>query len=157
MRQSGKIEMLLLEDNPADADFFRQSVARQCNVTVAQTGAEALDLLFRRGRFSGAARGPDVVVVDLNVPILTGHEVINVIKSNSTLRSLPIVVMSISDRYDDVLKAYDLGACAYIVKSSDLAATEKALLALAEFWAGPVVYPGSMHTAERGSGASSGA
>ena len=137
---SNTIDILLLEDNPADATLFRQATAGRFNVTVAQTGAEALDLLFQRGRFSKSPR-PHMLVLDLNVPILSGHEVINVIKSNSSLRSLPIIVISLSGRVEDVQKAYDLGACSYIVKSSDLTLTEKALSALVEFWAGYVAYP----------------
>lgn len=132
-------EILLVEDSPADADLFRQLIPGPHHVTVAENGAEALDRLFQRGRFEKSIR-PDIVVVDLNLPLLSGHELINTIKSNSSLRSIPVVVLSASARHDDVKKAYDLGAGAYIVKSFELADMEKKLSIFANFWCGQVLY-----------------
>src|SRR5438552_1113719 len=132
-RGQGSVEILLVEDNPADADLFEKALTGRFHVAVAQTGAEAADRLFQRGRFQKSRR-PDLVVLDLNVPILNGHEVINMIRSNSNLQSIPIVVFSISDRPDDVQRAYELGANAYIVKSSSLSETEATLSAFADFW-----------------------
>jgi CheY-like chemotaxis protein len=134
-----KIEILLVEDNPADADFFQLAMTGQYHVSVARTGAEALDRLFQRGRFEKTRR-PDIVVIDLSLPILTGHEIINVIKSNSSLRSIPAVVLSASSRPEDVRRAYDLGASAYIVKPAALTEAEKTLTAFADFWVKRVVY-----------------
>ena len=137
------VEILLLEDNPADAELFQRAMAGPYRITVAQTGPEALDRLFQRGKF-GRSKRPDLVVLDLNVPLLNGHEVLNVIKSNSNLRSIPVVVFSISDQVEDVRKAYELGACSYIVKPATLRETEKTLSAFADFWIRQVVYPGLM-------------
>ena len=146
------VEILLLEDNPADAQLFQRAMAGPYRVTVAQTGPEALDRLFQRGKFSKTAR-PDLVVLDLNVPLLNGHEVLNVIKSNSNLRSIPVVVFSISDQVEDVKKAYELGACSYIVKPNSLRETEKTLSAFADFWIRQVVYPGLLRLPNRASDA----
>jgi CheY-like chemotaxis protein len=134
-----KIEILLIEDNDADADLFQLAMTGQFRVTIAHTGAEALDRLFRRGRFEKTIR-PDIVVVDLSLPILNGHEVINVMKSNSDLRSIPTVVLSASSNPEDVRKAYDLGASAYLVKHTVLADSERTLSAFAQFWIGQVIY-----------------
>jgi len=134
------MEILLVEDNPADTYLFRTSLLGRYHVTVAQNGVEAVDRLFRRGSFEKEMR-PDLVVVDLNVPLLNGHDVISVIKSNSMLRTIPIVVLSGSDSSDDVQKAYELGASAYIVKRSLLSENEDMLSAFANFWIRNVVYP----------------
>ena len=148
------VEILLLEDNPADAELFQAAMAGPYHVTVAQTGPEALDRLFQRGKFGKSSR-PDLVVLDLNVPLLNGHEVLNVIKSNSNLRSIPVVVFSISDQVEDVKKAYELGACSYIVKPGTLRETEKALSAFADFWIRQVVYPGLMRVSKASDAVSS--
>jgi CheY-like chemotaxis protein len=134
------VEILLVEDNPSDVYLFRKSMVGQYHVAVAQSGPEALDRLFQRGRFEKDTR-PDIVVIDLNIPLLNGHEVINVIKSNSALRSIPVVVLSGSSRPVDVRKAYELGASAYIVKRSQLAEHEEMLCSFAKFWFGVVAYP----------------
>ena len=134
-----QIRILLIEDNAADADLFQLAMSVDHAVAIAQTGAEALDRLFQRGRFEKMVR-PDIVVVDLSLPILNGHDVINVMKSNSNLRSIPIVVLSASSRIEDVRRAYDLGASAYIVKRTALIEAEKTLSAFLDFWIDQVIY-----------------
>jgi len=133
------VEILLIEDNAADVQLFRQAMKGPHHLSVAQTGAEALDRLFQRGKYEKEAL-PDIVVVDLNVPILSGHEVINVIKSNSSLQSIRVVVLSISTRAKDVSEAYRLGADAYIVKGLRLADMERTLSVFSDFWIGQVLY-----------------
>jgi CheY-like chemotaxis protein len=136
-------EILLLEDNPADTHLFLtvlSAIAGQHHVTAAETGAQALDLLYQRGRYAKTPR-PDLVVMDLNVPILSGHEVLNVIKSSSILRSIPVVVWSGSSDQNDVRRAYDLGASAYLVKPADFEDLESTLAEFAAFWIGRVIYP----------------
>ena len=105
------MEILLLEDNPADTYVFLSVLepsSSRLHVTAVDSGAQALDLLFQRGRYAKSPR-PDLIALDLNVPILSGHEVLNVIKSNSVLRSIPVIVWSVSARPEDVKRAYDLG------------------------------------------------
>src|SRR5204862_6529539 len=82
-----RVEILLVEDNDADVRLFETLMNGAFHLTVSKTGAEAVDRLFQRGAFRGCPR-PDIVVLDLNVPILNGHEVLNVIKWNSSLRSI---------------------------------------------------------------------
>src|SRR5437667_2978797 len=122
MMQDQRVEILLVEDNPADVKLFRQGMSGPYHISVAASGAEALDRLFQRGKFIGAPR-PNLVVLDLNLPLLNGHEVLNVMKANSRLRSIPAIVFSVSANPDDVEKAYDFGASAYIVKSTTLGET----------------------------------
>ena len=145
-----KLEILLVEDNPADVELFERTVSGPYRLTVAETGAEAVDRLFQRGRFQSSPR-PDVVVLDLNVPFLDGHQILNIMRLNPSLRSIPAVVFSISDRLDDVQKTYELGACAYLVKQSSLDETEKTLSAFANFWMRRVVFPGLTRVPRRDS------
>ena len=136
-----KLEILLVEDNAADIELFERIMSGPYHLSVAETGAEAVDRLSQHGRFQSSAK-PDLVVLDLNVPILNGHQILDIIRVNQSLRSIPVIVFSVSNRPDDVQKTYELGACAYLVKPSSLAETEKSLWALAEFWIRHVVFPG---------------
>ena len=144
-----ELEILLVEDNPADVELFKRVMSGgEYRVTVAETGAEAVDRLLQRGRFQMSV-GPDLVVLDLNVPILHGLQVLNIMRLNPNLRSIPVVVFSISNRIDDVLMAYELGASAYVVKPSSLPETEQTLSAFADFWIRQVVFPGLMRVPRR--------
>src|SRR5690349_17589057 len=112
------VEILLVEDNPGDVQLFRSLLSDPHCVSVATNGAEALDRLFQRGQFTESVR-PDIVVLDLNLPLLNGHEVLNAIKANSRLRSIPTIIFSVSDNPDDIRRAYDFGASAYVIKPTD--------------------------------------
>src|SRR5437660_79954 len=96
-------------------------------------GAEALDRIFRRGRFQNAPPF-DLVVADLNVPLLNGHDVLAVIKGNSTTRHIPVIVWTASEDPRDVRKAFDVGCCAYMIKPPGLVEAEDLLNTFAEFW-----------------------
>src|SRR5690242_4986721 len=109
-----RIKILLLEDNPGDVALFEAAV-RNSKITVARTGEDALRSL--RGGYT-----PDVIVLDINVPVRTGLEVLGETKSHASLRMIPVVMFSGSDRPEDVQQAYKLGAAAYIIKPMDLEA-----------------------------------
>jgi CheY-like chemotaxis protein len=134
------IDILLVEDNPGDAKQFTTFVNGDFQVTVAESGAEALDRVFRRGRFRYEPV-PDLIVLDLNLPILNGHDVLNVIRGNSKTFHLPVVVWSGSSREEDIAKAYELGCCAYMLKANELQETESLLGAFSEFWLHQIRYP----------------
>lgn len=134
------VDILLVEDNPGDAKQFMAFVTGDFAVSVAESGAEALDRVFRRGRFKGEPL-PDLIVLDLNLPILNGHDVLNVLRGNSKTFHLPVVVWSGSSRAEDIAKAYELGCCAYMPKAADLEETESLLNAFSEFWLRKIRYP----------------
>ena len=131
--QGSRVKILLLEDNPGDVALFETAV-KNSDIAVASTGDAALRSLL--GGFT-----PDVVVLDINVPVRTGLEVLAEIKTDATLRLIPVVIFSNSDRPEDIQQAYKLGAAAYIVKPMELEATENALSAFANFWATQVRFP----------------
>ena len=86
-------------------------------VVVARDGAEALDYLYRRGPFAGRPPGhPVVVLLDLKMPRVDGLEVLRQVKGDPGLRTIPIVVLTSSDRDQDVVESYNLGVNAYVVK-----------------------------------------
>ena len=145
------VEILLVEDNPGDVQLFRSLLSGPHYVTVAANGAEALDRLFQRGQFKDSVR-PDVVVLDLNLPLLNGHEVLNTIRANSQLRSIPVIIFSVSDHPEDVKKAYEFGASAYLVKPSSLDDTERLLSGFVQFWINGVTYPGGLRARRQSSG-----
>ena len=141
--EARRLDVLLIEDDPRDARLFREALgdlSAWCQVTVAKNGAEALDMLFRRGKFSDY-RMPDLIVLDLNLPILSGHEVLTALKANEELSIIPVIVLTTSQQPADIRKAYDLGAASYILKPHDLEQFIRIAQSLYEFWYKRVSFP----------------
>ncbi len=146
-RQPRIMNLLLLEDNPLVVWQFTSVVRPEdAAVTVVENGAEALDRIFRRGKFKNSPAF-DLVVADLNVPLLNGHEVLNVIKGNSLTCHIPVIVWTVSEDPRDVRKAFDLGCCAYMIKPTDIGETEALLRAFKEFWLRRTRYPMTLNRA----------
>jgi CheY-like chemotaxis protein len=115
------IEILLVEDDPGDVVMTReafQDYKVRNNLHVVNDGAEAMDFLQRRGEFASAPR-PDLVLLDLNLPKMDGRQVLEAIKSDPGLSSIPVVVLTTSENEDDVLRSYSLHANAYVTKPVD--------------------------------------
>lgn len=141
MRKS--IYILLVEDNPADADLaveILQSANEDIDVSVAKDGIEALELLENDGNWRDVGR-PTLIVLDLNLPRKDGRQVLAVIKSHDLLRRIPVVILSSSDSDRDVTSCYQLGANCYIAKPGDLHAYRAVVRCLEEFWVGRVTLP----------------
>jgi CheY-like chemotaxis protein len=135
------VNILLLEDASGDVQLFKTFVqGENVRITVARNGAEALDRVFRRGRFKSTPV-PNILVCDLNVPLLNGHEVVLAVKANSQTRRIPVVVWTSSDNPDDVDRAYEMGCCAYMVKTADIGELQAQLGAFCDFWLSRVRYP----------------
>src|SRR5438445_12525232 len=117
-----------------------KDTGKWCDLTVASTGAEALDMLFRRGKYR-SLEIPDLVLLDIRLPILSGHEVLNAIKCHSPLSLLPVIILSTSQAPEDVKRAYSLGASCYIVKPRDLEQFIAICNSLYDFWAKRVTFP----------------
>jgi CheY-like chemotaxis protein len=130
------VKVLLVEDNPADADLTRETLeegGHRVDLTVADDGAEALDLL--RGDDGGEhALNPDVILLDLNLPRLDGRKVLSKIKSDPKLKRIPVIVMTSSRAESDILSSYELGANCYVAKPVDLAGFQRAVRSLENFW-----------------------
>lgn len=137
------IDILMVEDNPADArltaEAFRDAKVLN-HMTVVGDGEAAMDYLHRRGRYATASR-PDLILLDLNLPKKDGREVLAEIKSDPDLRRIPVVVLTTSDDQRDILRAYDLHVNAYITKPVDLDQFMRIVEAVEDFWLSVVKLP----------------
>ena len=116
------IEILLVEDSPADVDLTREALEDakvHNNLHVASDGVEALAFLRREGRYADAPH-PDLILLDLNLPKKDGREVLAEIKADPLLRRIPVVVLTTSEAEQDILRSYDLHANCYVTKPVDL-------------------------------------
>jgi CheY-like chemotaxis protein len=116
-----QIEVLLVEDDPGDVLMTREAF-EDYKVTnrlhVVHDGADAMAFLRREGEYASAPR-PDLVLLDLNLPRMDGREVLQAIKSDPALASIPVVVLTTSEAEEDVLRSYSLHANAYVTKPVD--------------------------------------
>jgi CheY-like chemotaxis protein len=131
--------ILLAEDNLNDVELTLAALHahRLANeVVVVRNGEEALDYLYRRGEFSTRDPAPPaVVLLDLKMPKVDGLEVLRIVKADPALHMIPIVVLTSSREERDLVKSYDLGVNAYVVKPVDFQAFMEAVKLLGGFWA----------------------
>ena len=116
-----QIEVLLVEDDPGDVLMTKEAFEHyklSNTLHVVTDGVEAMDYLRRQGEHTDAPR-PDLVLLDLNLPRMDGREVLQAIKSDPELASIPVVVLTTSEAEEDVLRSYSLHANAYVTKPVD--------------------------------------
>jgi chemotaxis family two-component system response regulator Rcp1 len=137
------VEILLVEDNPSDVLLTRIAM-QECKIAnrlhVAKDGEVAMAFLRRQGEHREAPR-PDLVMLDLNLPRMDGRELLREMKSDASLRLIPVVVLTTSDSETDVLRSYDLHANAYITKPLDMEQFVRVVKGIDEFWFGIVRLP----------------
>ncbi|HTK83251.1 MAG TPA: response regulator [Bacteroidota bacterium] len=117
------MNILIVEDNLAHQRITEYALKRSAVpfvINVVRDGQEALDYLYRREKYSDDRQFPipKIILLDLNLPKRDGREVLKVIKNDAALRDIPVVIVSTSDREEDVHYAFETGAVAYISKSS---------------------------------------
>ncbi|ATS20082.1 MULTISPECIES: response regulator [Xanthomonas] len=131
--------ILLAEDSPADAEMAVDALreARLANPIVhVEDGVEAMDYLLRRGVFADREEGlPAVLLLDIKMPRLDGLEVLKQVRSDETLKRLPVVILSSSREESDLARSWDLGVNAYVVKPVDVDQFFNAVKTLGTFWA----------------------
>jgi chemotaxis family two-component system response regulator Rcp1 len=139
------IEILLVEDNPGDVrltvEALKEAKVRN-NLHVAEDGVEALALLRQEGKYTDAPR-PDLILLDLNLPKKDGREVLAEIKEDPNLKRIPVVVLTVSQAEEDILKTYDLHANCYISKPVDLDRFLTVVKSIEDFWLTIVKLPSS--------------
>ncbi len=137
------IEILLVEDNPGDVELTREALnaAKVSNrLHVVDDGAEAVDFLFKRGRFADAPR-PDIILLDLNLPKKDGRQVLSEVKAEPSLAQIPVVVLTTSQAEEDIVRAYQLHANCYISKPVDFNQFLRIVASIEEFWLSVVKLP----------------
>jgi len=130
--------VLLVEDDPNDLELTLTGLAEYNlanEVVVARDGEEALDFLFRRGKHEGRPNGnPVVVLLDLKLPKVDGLEVLRRMKSDESLKMVPVVILTSSREDKDMVEGYRLGTNAYVVKPVDFHQFVDAIKHLGAFW-----------------------
>ena len=111
-------KILLVEDNPGDADLARlafETAEIECDIRVAESGEKALAIAAESAN-SATAWAPDLVLLDLKLPTMTGHDVLRRLKGDETLRRIPVIALSSSAAAEDIELSYDLSVNSYIQK-----------------------------------------
>lgn len=130
--------ILLAEDSSQDVELTLNALAEQNignSVAVARDGAEALDYLYKRGKFTDRENGnPVLLLLDLKMPKVDGLEVLRTVKSDPRLRTIPVVVLTSSREEQDVVRSYELGVNAYVVKPVEFDKFLRAVRELGLFW-----------------------
>jgi CheY-like chemotaxis protein len=131
--------ILLVEDNPNDIELTMIALerARLANPVISvRDGAEALDYLRRQGQWANRAdENPAVMLLDKKLPKIDGHEVLKEVRADENLRRIPVVMLTSSREEKDLLRSYDLGVNAYVVKPVSFDDFMDAISDLGIFWA----------------------
>lgn len=130
------IDILIVEDNKGDARLIKE-VFNENKIFNAlhfvTDGIEAMDFLYQRGKFAGAPK-PDLIILDLNLPRKDGREVLAEIKDDHELKHIPVVVMTISQADEDIVRSYNLHANCFVTKPIDLNQFTKVVRSIENFW-----------------------
>lgn len=143
MTSAQLMQILLVEDSVADVELTLEALAdaKIANqVTVVRDGAEAMAYMRRQGPHVAAPR-PDLVILDLNLPKMNGHEVLAAMRAQDELRRIPVAILTTSEAEADVVKTYDLGANCYLTKPVDVDQFVHVVQSIEDFWLGLVRLP----------------
>jgi len=136
MNTFNSVNILLVEDNPGDVrltkEAFKEAKVNN-NLHIVSDGVEAMDFLRHKGKYIGAPR-PDIILLDLNMPRKNGREVLAEIKVDPDLMRIPVLVLTISQAEEDILKSYNLHANCYIQKPVDINKFIDVVKSIEGFW-----------------------
>jgi chemotaxis family two-component system response regulator Rcp1 len=137
------IEILMVEDNPGDVrltvEALKEGKVRN-NLHTVEDGVEAMAFLRRKGRYAEAVR-PDLILLDLNLPKKNGREVLAEIKEDPDLKRIPVVILTVSQAEQDIVKSYNLHANCYVTKPVDLDQFLEMVKSIENFWLTVVMLP----------------
>ncbi len=133
------VKILLVEDNVQDIEITQRAFAKgrvRNELTVVRDGEEAIDYLYHRGKYQDPATSPrpGMILLDLNLPKIGGLEVLQQIKKDDQLRPIPVIVLTVSQREEDVVRSYDLGVNTYIQKPVEFDNFMRVVNAMHEYW-----------------------
>lgn len=130
-----RAHILLVEDNEGDVlltlDAFEECRIKT-EISVAKNGREALDFLFMRGAFTKAKR-PDLILLDINMPIFNGHQVLQQLKADPSLKKIPVIMLTTSSDQKDIDKAFENHCNGYMKKPLEVSEFLKVVLKIEEF------------------------
>jgi CheY-like chemotaxis protein len=135
--------VLLVEDDPGDVLLIREAFAEHKIgelLTVVDNGVDALRIIRREGEFAAHDR-PDLVLLDLNLPRMSGDEVLAAIKADEELATIPVIILSTSEADEDVLRSYQLHANAFITKPVEFSRFREVVHQIDDFFIGVVALP----------------
>jgi CheY-like chemotaxis protein len=138
-----RAEILLVEDSPSDVLMTQEALSSAKvlnNLHVVEDGAAAMDFLRQKGKYATAPR-PHLVLLDLNLPKKTGHEVLAEMKADDNLRSIPVVMLTTSKAEEDIARAYGLHANCVVTKPVDFGSFASAIRSIEKFWFTVVTLP----------------
>lgn len=128
--------ILLVEDNEGDIiltlDAFEESKIKT-DISIVKNGNDAINFLFKKGKFTEALR-PDLILLDINLPIFNGHEVLKKIKEDESLKKIPVIMLTTSSNQKDINSAYENYANSYVTKPINMDGFLEAILQIEEFW-----------------------
>ena len=136
MSSVSPIEILLVEDNPGDARLTQEALKDSKlnnKLYIVEDGVEALTFLKNEGKFADAPR-PDIILLDLNLPRMSGRELLEIIKADEVLKTIPVVVLTTSDDERDIVTSYSLHANCYITKPVDMNQFVTIVKNIKDFW-----------------------
>jgi CheY-like chemotaxis protein len=137
------VEILLVEDNPGDVRLTIEALkeSKIANVlNVIGDGIEAIKYLNREGEYKDKNR-PDLILLDLNLPKMDGHQVLAEIKENDPLKCIPVVILTSSEADEDILRTYELHANCYVTKPVGIEQFIKVVHSVGDFWFSIVKLP----------------
>lgn len=129
-------EVLLVEDNDGDIYLILEVLSEnkiEAQIRLVKNGLEALDYLFCKGKFESASK-PDLILLDMNIPVYSGLEVLSEIKESDELKNIPVVMFSTSEYHEDIKKAYQRHCNSYIVKPSQVEIFQDLILKTLDYW-----------------------
>ena len=130
--------ILIVDDSPKDIELTISALAEKNlanEVDVAEDGEEALDYLYKRGKFANKIGDPAVILLDIKMPKMDGIEVLKHIRSDPTFKLIPIIMVTSSCEERDLVECYRLGANSYVVKPVDIAQFINAIKVVGQYWA----------------------
>lgn len=138
-----QLRLLIVEDNEADAFLITETLVPgrlKCDPIVVKDGVEACDYLYARGSYQDAAP-PDLILLDINLPRMSGHGVLREMRKDERLKKIPVVVLSSSDGDLDVEQSYSLGANCYVTKPVGLQEFQSRVKDIENFWFSVAMLP----------------
>lgn len=145
IREGRSAEIMLVEDNRGDAMLASRAFKNaqiENRVTIAQTAEKALHMLRLEGEYSDLPR-PDIILLDLNLPMMSGKDLLAILKADEDLRNIPVIVLSSSAAEVDVAESYGLHASAYVVKPLSLERFAEVVSRIEQFFFMLAVLPGA--------------